>query len=146
MKHPLLASLAGVPCLFLLVACSSHATHAGPGDDGHAAARGAHPAPPARIGHVVLLSLNDPADAPELIESSREVLGPIPGITTLGVGTHLETGRDALISDYDVALYIGFQTEADYSAYLVHPDHVAYVDAWRPRLTSIRIIDILEAD
>jgi len=104
------------------------------------------PPVPARIGHVVLLSLQDPADASELIESSRAVLGPIPGITSLGVGTHLETGRAALIDDYDVALYIGFETEADYAAYLAHPDHVAYVDAWRPRLTSIRIIDILEAD
>ena len=140
MKHTL-SALAASAVLLPLAACSSHGTHSG----SHAGP-GAIPPSPARIGHVVLLSLNDPADAPELIESSRAVLGPIPGITTLGVGTHLETGRAALINDYDVALYIGFETEADYTAYLVHPDHVAYVDAWRPRLASIRIIDILEAE
>lgn len=100
----------------------------------------------ARLGHIVLLTLKNSADTEELIASSREFLAGIPGLTHYGAGTHLETGRDAVDGDYDVALYIGFDTEADYAAYLVHPDHVAYVEAWRPRFVSIRILDVLESD
>ena len=111
----------------------------GGGDDAHAVAD-----PPARIGHVVLITLQDPSKADELIESSRGQLGPIPGITSFGVGRHLETGRDTVDGDYDVALYLGFETEQDYARYLVHPDHVAYVEYWQPRMESIRIFDIQE--
>lgn len=102
--------------------------------------------PVAQIGHVVLLTLKDEADTAELVASSRESLAGIPGLTHYDAGTHLQTGRDGVVADYHVALYIGFDTEADYAAYLVHPDHVAYVEAWQPRFESIVIYDMLSSD
>lgn len=104
------------------------------------------PKPTAQIGHVVLLTLSDPADTDELVAASREALADIPGLTHYSAGVHLETGREAVLSNYHVALYIGFDSEEDYAAYLVHPDHVAFVDAWQPRFESIVIYDIADAD
>jgi len=139
MKHTTLALGMSLGLLFTgLPGCSTDRTHVVAHQDA------APPAGVARLGHLVFLSLKDPTDTAELIESSRAELRGIPGLTALGVGTPLETGRDAVDSDYDVALYLGFDTEDDYAAYLVHPAHVAYVEAWRSRFESIRIFDVLE--
>lgn len=99
---------------------------------------------PARISHVVLVKLTDPADAPALLADSDAMLAGIPGVTAYAAGTHLETGRATVDADYSVGLYIGFESEAAYAGYVDHPAHVAYVAKWRPRLEWLRIYDVLD--
>lgn len=107
------------------------------------------PAPaaaPGRINHVVFFTLEegaDEADRNELILDSLE-LGRIPGVVACYAGTHIDTGRDTVLSDYDVGFFVAFDSEEDYAAYLRHPDHEALVAKWRPRLAELRVYDVLD--
>lgn len=102
------------------------------------------PAQPARISHVVFLELEDAGDRDALIADCDAKLAAIPGVVSYAAGRHLDVGRASVLSDYDVGLYIGFETEADYAAYVTHPLHVELVEAWRPRLRGMRVFDVVD--
>ena len=103
-----------------------------------------YPPRPAYINHVVLFKLQDPADAAELIDDCDTKLATIPGVASYFCGTHYDMGRANIDSDYDVGFYVGFDSRADYQAYVDHPDHVAVVQKWRPRWEWIRIYDVAD--
>jgi hypothetical protein len=98
--------------------------------------------PPVRIAHVVLLRLADPAEAAALLAECDAAIPAIPAVADYLGGTHLETGRDLVRGDYDVGLYLGFTTAADYDAYVDHPAHQALLARWRERLSSITVYDV----
>lgn len=137
--HTSRVSLAGL-FVAAALAASGCAFGSGSGHAGHAHAGAA--ATPARINHLVFFSLKDPADAPGLIDDCRERLATIPGVTSLFCGEHFEAGRDNVLADYDVGLYVGLASPEAYSAYLTHPNHLALVAEWGPRFESYRVCDI----
>lgn len=100
---------------------------------------------PGRINHVVFFELDDPSDAPALIAEALE-LGQIPGVTSCYAGRHIDTGRDTVRQDYDVGFFVAFNSEEAYASYVSHPDHVALVEKWRPRLRAggLRVYDVLD--
>ena len=101
---------------------------------------------PARhISHVVFFDLLDGTDEEAFIRECRSLLGPIPGVTSLSVGRHLETGRDIVMRDYDVGVAIGLESADAYSSYLTHPKHLALIERWGPNIASYRVYDIEEA-
>ncbi|MCB9846485.1 MAG: Dabb family protein [Phycisphaeraceae bacterium] len=100
---------------------------------------------PALIEHVVFVKLKDPGRASALIAESDRVLRPIPGVVAYAAGQHLETGRTQVIADYDVAMFIGFDSEEDYASYVSHPSHVGIVDRWKPEMEWLRVYDFLDA-
>ncbi len=102
------------------------------------------PERPARIGHIVFLKLVKPADTPALIADCDADLARIPGVIAYSSGRHIDTGRPTVIADYDVGLYIGFQSEQDYEHYVTDPLHTNLVERWRPRLQWIRVYDVLD--
>ncbi|MFG0259120.1 MAG: Dabb family protein, partial [Phycisphaerales bacterium JB041] len=73
------------------------------------------------------------------------LLGPIPGVTSLTCGRHLETGRSIVLSDYDVGVSVGLASEAAYQDYLAHPKHLELLDRWGSTIASYRIFDIQQA-
>ena len=99
---------------------------------------------PARSSHAVLLKLEDPSERAALLADCDAMLPGIPGVSSYAAGRHLDVGRPTVDGDYDIGLYIGFETEADYAGYVDHPDHVAFVEAWKPRLAWIRVHDVLD--
>jgi hypothetical protein len=103
-----------------------------------AAARAVH----GPLVHVVLIRLSDPTRAPELVREARAGLARIPSVVGLQVGGPVDIGREGVDLDFDVGIVVGFDDEAGYLAYLEHPDHVALVQAWKPRWSAIRIVDI----
>ncbi|MFG0275703.1 MAG: Dabb family protein [Phycisphaerales bacterium] len=100
------------------------------------------PQRPAFISHVVFVELRDPADRAALLDDSESMLASIPGVASFAAGEHLDTGRSNIIADYDIGLYIGFDSEEAYATYVTHPSHVAYLDKWGQRVASLRIFDI----
>ena len=101
------------------------------------------PAPrPALISHVVFFKLQDPSGAPALIDACDDMLSGIPGVVSYAAGRHIDTGRPTVDGDYDVGLYIGFDSEDAYAGYVDHPQHVALVNEWKPRLAWLRVYDI----
>lgn len=98
---------------------------------------------PGLINHVVFFELEDPADAEALIEESLR-LGALPGVTACYAGRHIDTGRSTVLTDYDVGFFVAFDSEEAYAQYVAHPDHVALVEKWRPRLRALRVHDVLD--
>lgn len=102
-----------------------------------------HRAPrPALIGHIVFVDLKDPNDYDECLRDVDELLGTIPSVSTFAAGRHIDTGRDTIINDYDLAIYLGFESVEDLDAYVVHEQHVACVTKWQPRMNALRIYDM----
>ncbi len=113
---------------------------------GCAAPGAARPASPAPLLHLVSLSLAEP-DATLLDELQADcdrVLTGIPTVISYASGRHLETGRSEVVADYDLLLFIGFADAQGYRAYSEHPAHVALVDEWRDRLSSLVVRDVLD--
>jgi hypothetical protein len=100
------------------------------------------PRPVATISHVVFVDLADPADADDLLADAESMLAAIPSVTAYTAGRHLDTGRPTVLADYDVGMILGFDDAAGLNAYVVHPNHVAFVDKWRPHLAGLRVYDI----
>lgn len=99
---------------------------------------------PARINHIVFVTLDDPNDYKELLIDSDALLSTIPSVQTYSAGPHVDTGRDSIIDDYDLAIVLGFDTRAQLAAYVEHEQHAAYVTKWKPRLDSLRVYDMLD--
>ena len=102
----------------------------------------AAPPRPARINHIVFFKLTDPAGRDELMDDCDDMARTIPGITSCYTGIHFEMGRANIDSDYDVGFYVGFDSEADYQAYVDHEAHVALVRKWLPKLEWLKVYDV----
>jgi len=96
---------------------------------------------PALISHIVLVALINPDDAPELIAESDATLAKIPGVARYAAGPPIDTGRDTVLEDYHVGVYLGFDSEEAYAGYVAHPAHTAFVARWKPRLAALRVYD-----
>lgn len=99
--------------------------------------------PAGEIHHVVLIELNDRADIPALHKANDELAHSIPGITWFMTGPPTVMARGDM--NFDVGLCVTFEDEAAYRTYIEHPAHVEFLEYWRPRVKSLRIIDITSA-
>jgi cell division septation protein DedD len=97
----------------------------------------------APITHVVLVQLKDPTRTAELIADCDQVLPAIKGVSGYSCGVPLVTGRTNVTGDYDVGIYVGFRTEAEYRSYVDDPRHLAMVDRWRDGWKGVRIFDVI---
>ena len=104
------------------------------------------PAPqPAPINHVVFAKLKVPAQREALIIDCNTMLAVIPGAASYYCGTPLDTRRGASVDgNYDVGLYHGFHTVEALNGYVVHPNHVALVEKWKPQLEWLRVHDVID--
>jgi hypothetical protein len=97
----------------------------------------------APITHVVLVQLKDPTRTAELIADCDQVLPAITGVSGYSCGVPLVTGRTNVTGDYDVGIYVGFRTDADYRSYVDDPRHLSMVDRWRDGWKAVRIFDVV---
>jgi len=93
------------------------------------------------IRHVVLIKLNDPADLAACQADARRRIAATKLARGLFVGTPLDIGRATVDGNYDLALDMAFDCEADYRAYLDHPEHQALVNDWKPKFRDMRVFD-----
>ncbi len=100
--------------------------------------------PPALIGHIVFVELADPSDFHRILHDADWMLGTIPTVSTFAAGKHLDTGRSTVRGDYDLAIYLGFENEADLNVYVAHLAHIDFVNKWKPRLKALRVYDMLD--
>ncbi len=103
------------------------------------------PAPrTALISHIVFFDLQDPIDADDLIRDCDDLIANIPTVSTYTAGRHIDTGRPTIDANYDVGLYVGFNSLEDYAQYVEHPVHKSLVEKWTPRLMSFTVRDVLD--
>ena len=96
------------------------------------------------VNHPVFISLHDPADAAALIDACDTLLPAIPGVTAYACGRPLDTGRENITLNFDVGLYLAFDSVKSYERYLAHPNHQKLVDEWMERIASMRIYDVMD--
>ncbi len=108
------------------------------------AGKASGPARPAPILHLVYFHLENPALAEDLLRDCQQQLSVIPGVVSYAAGMHLETGRDSVDGDYDLALLVGFDDTEAYQGYLVHANHLELLATWRGRISSYTIHDVLD--
>ena len=77
------------------------------------------------------------------VECDRDIAS-IPGVVSYWCGRHGDFGRSTVDGEYDLGLYVGFNSGSDYAAYVDHPNHVALVKKWKPRFEWIRVHDIVD--
>ena len=101
-----------------------------------------HAPSPAPVNHIVFLKLHDFSLVEQLIDESNEQLRSIPSVISYFAGKHIDIGRDSVLHDYDVALYLGFDSAQGLRQYVEHPQHIEFVNAWRPKLAWLRVYDV----
>lgn len=124
MKHTVLL----ISTTLLFIGCGSHQTR---------------PVQQAAINHIVLFGLQDPADTGELIGDCDAKLSNIDGSVSYWCGVAGDFGRSHVDSDYDVCLYVGFESDEAYGYYLDHPNHTSLVKKWASRWEWIRVHDVV---
>ena len=102
----------------------------------------ANQAPPV-INHVVFIKLENPGESGLLMDDCDRLLPNIPGVRGYWCGQHGEYGRATVDKDYDVGLYVGFDSEEDYATYVDHAKHVELVERWKPKFEWIRVHDVV---
>jgi hypothetical protein len=75
------------------------------------------------ICHVVLIRLKDKEKTDWLLEQARSVLGSVPGVRNLRVGTGIKDDYE-----YPISFVMDFDDEAVLESYQVHPEHVRFRD------------------
>jgi len=102
----------------------------------------------ATIQHVVLIKLNDPAQASALLEDCDRDLSGLGCVVEYWSGLPDQSGRvsEAIDTDWDAALCVGYIDADAYLTYVDHPAHVALVQRWKPRMTWLRIHDVAVSD
>jgi|GEM_PF-776135 len=131
---PLLAA-----ALLILPACSSggSTTRLPRGQNVPAAA-------PAMVGHIVFIQLNNPSDYHDILRDADWMLGTIDTVATYAAGRHLDSGRSTVTADYDLAIYLGFNSEQGLREYVAHQQHIGFVNKWKPKLKSLKVYDMLD--
>jgi stress responsive alpha/beta barrel protein len=102
--------------------------------------------PHSTITHVVIVNLADPTQTQAVIEDCDTLIADIDSINAYACGTHLETGRSVVLDDYDLALVVGFDSQADYDAYLASDQHTEFLSRWSDRIEKIRIFDFQDPE
>ena len=75
------------------------------------------------ITHVVLIRLKDEEKTSWVLEQARSVLGSVPGVRNLRVGTGIKDDYE-----YPISFVMDFDDEAVLESYQVHPEHVRFRD------------------
>ena len=88
------------------------------------------------IQRIVLFKLKDPycndAARAEFVAQTRKDLSALKQVRSVSVGTPADETSEA---SWDIAIFVQFDNMEDVEAYVVDPDHRAYVDGYAmPRI------------
>jgi Stress responsive A/B Barrel Domain len=96
------------------------------------------------LAHSVFFSLHDnsPTAIQRLIGACKKYLPNHPGVLHFAAGT-LNPNLDRPVNDldFDVALYIFFDSQESHDAYQVAPDHVQFIHESKPNWRMVRVFD-----
>ncbi|OAV42801.1 Dabb family protein [Lewinella sp. 4G2] len=98
--------------------------------------------PDSLLRHAVLFSFKEsayPAGAKAVEDAFRELPNKIPEIHDFEWGTN--NSPEGLDQGYTHLFFVTFKSEEDRAAYLPHPDHLAFVEALKPHLDQVLVLD-----
>jgi Stress responsive A/B Barrel Domain len=92
----------------------------------------------------VFITLHDQSDLERIQRSADQELSTIPTVVSYASGVHLDTGRATVLGDYDLAIYLGFESIEDLGDYVDHVQHIAFVTKWKAHFESLRVYDMID--
>ena len=98
----------------------------------------------AESNHIVLFELTDNSEesVQALLDGAWHYLAGIDGITHFEVGSRQgQREGGSVLTDFDVMLSVTFETEEAHIVYDTHPDHMAFIGAFRENWASVRVMD-----
>lgn len=87
------------------------------------------------ITHIVLIGLQDPADAQECADRLQAMTGRIDGLLSVRAGV------DFSGTGYHVALVTELRDRDALAAYAAHPVHLEVIEWIKPRVASRALVD-----
>ena len=96
------------------------------------------------LAHMVYFTLKDRSaeSKTKLIEACKLHLSGHPGMVFFACGTLCEElNREVNDMDFDVALHLVFQTQADHDVYQVAPRHNTFVAENKEGWATVRVFD-----
>jgi hypothetical protein len=97
-----------------------------------------------RFSHIVIFwtAPDHPQAATELLAAARQCLTSIPGVIQFHAGGMAPSPRPIVEQSYSVALNLIFPDRKAHDSYLVHPQHVEFVEKYvKPLVKRIVIYD-----
>ena len=98
----------------------------------------------ANVYHVVLLNLKEgvtPEQTEEMITVCKALLSQIPGVLEVSLGKKALDNREVHIKDYDMALYVKWETVETGQVYGPHILHKSFLKLYAPLVSGMKIID-----
>ncbi len=96
------------------------------------------------IGHIIFIQLHDSSDYFELINDADWMLGTIPSVATYAAGKHLNTGNPAVAGNYDLAIYLGFDSEQNLRNYVASSQQIRFAQKWDSKFKSKITYDMID--
>jgi len=101
------------------------------------------------VTHIVVCWLRNPKDLKareQLLAQGRE-FRKLPGVLRIHAGECLPSNRPGVVSDFDLAFVMEFESEAALRAYENHPDHQRAVrELLRPLTARVQVFDFVRRD
>lgn len=97
-----------------------------------------------QVSHVILVRLhtNDAPSREKLIATSKSFVGKIPGLRLVTAGQPLPSNRPFVQSDFDLGIYMLFDSPQSLAHYNTHPLHKQAVqDVLKPLAKEVRVYD-----
>lgn len=104
----------------------------------------AQPAGTRRLAHMVYFKLHDssPAAIERQMAAASKYLTDHPGVELFAIGTRTpDLAREVNDKDFDVALYVVFESRAAHDAYQVHERHKKFIEESKPHWARVRVFD-----
>ena len=101
---------------------------------------------PQPLHHVVLFDLKESTSAEDkakIVTAGETLLSKIPGVVDVQLGDKAREDRKVHIKNYDLALYVQFESNADLDVYAPHEKHQEFIKIVSPMLEEdgIKVID-----
>lgn len=98
--------------------------------------------PDSLLRHAVLFSLDKDSD-PDGVKGVEEAFAALPGKIPQIYGYEWGTNNspEGLEKGFTHLFFVTFKSEADRDAYLIHPDHLAFVEFSKPQIKDVLVLD-----
>jgi len=94
-----------------------------------------------RMQHLVLVQLDDPALAPQMIADMQQAFAQIPQVQSWSAGTRIDTGRTGVPTWYTLGTLTQFESPEAFKIYFEHPLHKELVQKWKAHWKRSEIYD-----
>ncbi len=101
---------------------------------------------PKTLHHIVLFDLKESTSAKnkaKIVMAGETLLSEIPGVIDVQLGDKAREDREVHIKNYDLALYVQFESNADLDVYGLHKKHQEFIKIVSPMLEEdgVKVID-----